>query len=109
MRQVRDFALGDHIKESSDHLGDVGVVHGGPDAGITIGGFFDTDVDVRHIPLQDSLKNIVRQRWEINCKHREQGSEGAREREVSEAEFVVSCAGRRPASVDPAAEQLELR
>jgi len=70
-RQVRDFALGYRIKESFDHLGDVGVVHGGPDAGITIGGFFDSDVDVRHIPLQDSLKNIVRQRWEITCKRRE--------------------------------------
>jgi len=38
---------------------------------LTIGGFFDSDVDVRHIPLQDSLKNIVRQRWEITCKRRE--------------------------------------
>lgn len=71
--------------------GDVGVVHGGPDAGNTISGFFDSDVDVRHNPLQDSLKNIVRQRWEITCKPQEGnlGSEFRRalERPVCPAEL----------------------
>lgn len=43
-------------------------MNGGPDASLTIGGFIDGNVDVRHFSRSGSLRKIVRRRGEIICK-----------------------------------------